>query len=167
MNAAALSQVPNVLLVDSDNTVRGTVASVCRDLNVAQVAQATSVALGEQWLKTGSLNGLVLSLGEEAAALALLTKLRGGGFPCGPDVAVVVMAHACTPDLAKQLKQFGVRRLLLQPFKLRDVIETLEQLRAEGASGSAKGIAPVSAVDGAGVAGAAKAVDPVEAVGSH
>jgi DNA-binding NtrC family response regulator len=176
MSIASLPRAPNVLLVDLDSTVRVTLASVCRDLNVARVFQATSIGLGEQWLKTGSPKGLVLSMSEEAAALALLTKLRAGDFPCGPDIAVVVMAHACTPDLAKRLKQFGVRRLLLQPFKLRDVIETLEQLWPEGGSEAAKPANPVKAAEPAGVAQVAEpvdsvegaeAVEPIETVESH
>ncbi|AOW14871.1 hypothetical protein LPB72_20825 [Hydrogenophaga crassostreae] len=136
MSIAAFAKAPKILLVDADNTVRGTVASVCRDLNVARVTQATSVSMAEQHLRTGRLSGLVLSMGEEVAALALLTRLRAGDFPCGPEVAVVVMAHECTADLARQLKALKVRRLLLQPFKLRDVIQTLEQLWEEGVGSS-------------------------------
>lgn len=163
MSISGLSNAPIVLLVDSDNTVRGTVASVCRDLNVARVIQATSVAQAVHWLNTGSLKGLVLSMREEDEALALLTNLRAGDFPCGPDVAVAVMAHTCTPELARQLKQLGVRRLLLQPFKLRDVIQTLEGLWTGEASKDAKPARIADAVepnDGNKAAPASEAVEP-------
>lgn len=128
MNSLRLSVAPVVLLVEPDNTVRGTVASVCRDLGIAKVHQGLSVASGEQWLMAGRPKGLVLSMSEEGAALALLERLRAGEFPCGPSIPVVCMAHACTAELADRLKGLNVRRLLLHPFKLRDVIQTIEQL---------------------------------------
>ena len=134
MSAQGISLAPVVLLVEPDNTVRGTVASVCRDLGIAKVQQGISVASAEQWLKAGRPKGLMLSMSEEAAALALLGKLRAGEFPCGPHIAVVAMAHSCTAELADRLKALNVRRLLLHPFKLRDVIQTIEQLAPEEGS---------------------------------
>lgn len=135
MSVLGIAVVPVVLLIEPDNTVRGTVASVCRDLGIAKVHQAISVAAGEQWLKTGRPQGVVLSMSEGDAALALMERVRAGEFAGGADLPVVTMAHACTQELAEQLKALQVRRLLLHPFKLRDVIETIEQLSpAEGAS---------------------------------
>ena len=122
-----------VLLIEPENLIRGTVASVCRDLGLVQVIQATSVAQGEQALKSRSVQGVVLSLSDEAAALSLLTRLRAGELGCAVDLAAVVLAHGCTAVLAAQLKALDVRRLLLQPFKLREVIHTLEQLWPETA----------------------------------
>lgn len=172
MSIAAFAKAPKILLVDADNTVRGTVASVCRDLNVARVTQATSVSMAELHLRTGHLSGLVLSMGEETAALALLTRLRAGDFPCGPGVAVVVMAHECSADLAQRLKALKVRRLLLQPFKLRDVIQTLEQLWLDGegqkgppdeAAKASESTAPSNGAEPVAAAEAVESVDPTEA----
>ena len=129
--AAAGASLRRVLLIEPENLVRGTVASACRDLALVQVIQATSVAQGEQAIKSHSVQGMVLSLSDEGAALSLLRRLRAGELGCAANLAVAVLAHGCTPDLAVQLKTLDVRRLLLQPFKLRDVIHTLENLWPE------------------------------------
>lgn len=118
----------HVLLIEPDGLVRGTVASVCRDLQIAQVRQMISVASAEQWLKTGMPQALLISLGEGDSALDFLTRLRAGEFRCKADMPVVVMARAVDAELVVRLKELDVRRLLLQPFKVHDVIHTMEQL---------------------------------------
>lgn len=125
MNAAGR---PQVLLIEPDGLVRGTVASVCRELQLVRLQQAISVAQGEKWMQTHADHGLLLSLAERDAALALLTRLRAGELRCEPDIPVAVMVHGADADLVARLKELDVRRLLLQPFRLRDVVHTLEQL---------------------------------------
>ncbi|MDR7096920.1 hypothetical protein [Hydrogenophaga laconesensis] len=117
-----------VLLIEPDGLVRGTVASVCRELQLVRLQQATSVAQGEKWMQSNADHGLLLSLTERDAALALLARLRAGGLRCGADIPVAVMVHGADADLVSRLKELDVRRLLLQPFRLRDVVHTLEQL---------------------------------------
>lgn len=119
---------PQVLLIEPDGLVRGTVASVCRELQLVRLKQATSIAQGEKWMRTNTDSGLLLSLAERDAALTLLTRLRAGAFRCAPDTPVAAMVHGADEDLVVQLKKLDVRRLLLQPFRLRDVVHTLEQL---------------------------------------
>lgn len=126
--SSAHAALPKVLLVEPDGLVRGTVASVCRELQLARVRQEISVSAGEQWLKTGTPKALLLSLSEGEAALDFLTRLRAGALRCDADLPVVAMAREGNAALVLRLKELDVRRLLLQPFKLRDVIHTLEQL---------------------------------------
>ena len=117
-----------VLLIEPDGLVRGTVASVCRELQLVRLQQVTSVAQGEKWLQSNADHGLLLSLTEREAALALLTRLRAGELRCEADIPVAVMVHGADAELVTLLKELDVRRLLLQPFRLRDVVHTLEQL---------------------------------------
>lgn len=117
-----------VLLIEPDGLVRGTVASVCRELQLVRLQQVTSVAQGEKWLQSNADHGLLLSLTEREAALALLTRLRAGELRCEADIPVAVMVHGADAELVTRLKELDVRRLLLQPFRLRDVVHTLEQL---------------------------------------
>ncbi len=117
-----------VLVVEPDGVVRSTVASVVRELELAQVHQAASIPLGTQMLTDTPVDALVLSLVDTDAALDLLTRLRAGEFPSKSGIPVVVMAPACDGPLAMRLKQLEVRRLLLTPFKIRDVVQTLEAL---------------------------------------
>ena len=119
---------PQILLIEPDGLVRGTVASVCRELQLVRLQQVTSVAQGEKWLQSNADHGLLLSLAERDAALALLTRLRAGELRCEADIPVAVMVHGADADLVTRLKELDVRRLLLQPFRLRDVVHTLEQL---------------------------------------
>lgn len=117
-----------VLLIEPDGLVRGTVASVCREMQIARVRQAISIASAEQWLKTGAPQALLMSLVEGDAALDFMTRLRAGAFRCDADIPVVAMARVVDTALVARLKALDVRRLLLQPFRLHDVIHTLEQL---------------------------------------
>jgi len=117
-----------LLLIEPDGLVRSTVASVCRYLHLARVRQITSVTLGEEWLKSGKPDGLLISLTEGDASLAFLTRLREGGLRCDPTMPVAAMAREADAALVTRLKELDVRRFLLQPFKLRDVIHTVEQL---------------------------------------
>lgn len=123
--SAALREL---LLIEPDGLVRSTVASVCRDVQLARVCQITSVALGEEWLKSGKPDGLLISLTESDASLAFLTRLREGKLRCDPAMPVAAMAREADAALVTRLKELDVRRFLLQPFKLRDVIHTVEQL---------------------------------------
>lgn len=119
-----------MLVVEPDGVVRSTVASVVRELELAQVHQAASVPLGAQVLAESAVDALVLSLADTDAALELLTRLRAGEFVSRADIPVVVLASACDGPLALRLKQLEVLRLLLTPFKIRDVVQTLEGLKA-------------------------------------
>lgn len=117
-----------VLLIEHDRLVRGTVASVCRDMQIASVRQEISIASAEQWLKTGAPQALLISLTEGDAALDFLTRLRASVFCCDANIPVAAMTPVVNAALVARLKQLDVRRLLLQPFRLHDVIHTLEQL---------------------------------------
>ena len=119
---------PQVLLIEPDGLVRGTVASVCRELQLVRLRQATSIAQGEKWMQSNVDHGLLLSLSERDAALVLLTRLRAGELCCEADIPVAVMVAGADAELVTRLKELNVRRLLLQPFRLRDVVHTLEQL---------------------------------------
>lgn len=128
MSASPRASSRKLMLVEPDGLVRSTVASVCRDMQLARVRQITSVAMGEQWLKSGKPDGLLISLTEGDASLAFLTRLREGGLRCDPALRVAVMAREADAALVARLKELDVRRFLLQPFRLRDVIHTVEQL---------------------------------------
>lgn len=128
------SPTHSMLVLEPDAVVRSTVAAVVRELELAQVQQAASVPLGTQVLTETAVDALVLSLADTEAALELLTRLRAGEFPSRADIPVVVLAPACDGPLALRLRQLEVLRLLLTPFKIRDVVQTLEALAPEPAS---------------------------------
>lgn len=145
MNTQLPGSTVNVLLVDSDNMVRSIVASVCRDMKLVRLRQAASLALGEQYLLSQRVQGLMLSMAEGDKAIDLLECLRAGEFVCDVEIAVMVMADACTKDQVLRLKALNVRRLLLQPFRLRDIVHTVEQLWPSDKPSAARRVASVVA----------------------
>ena len=144
MNTARSVKPPHILLIEPDNLVRGTLAGVCRDLGLARVHQATSVAAATGWLDSRDLQGILVALDEEGVAMELLTAVRAGKYACPAKLVIAVMSSTCTVETAKALKALDVMRFLLQPFKLRDAILTLEQMGV-----AAKAVVPTSAVNDA------------------
>jgi DNA-binding NarL/FixJ family response regulator len=88
------------------------------------VHQAATLAIGQQMLQAQRMDALLVSLAEGEAALALLARLRESH----PKMQMAVMATSANAAIVQQLKALGIRRLLLQPFKIRDVVLTVEAL---------------------------------------
>ena len=126
-----------LLLVEPDNLVRNTVAGVCRQLQLAQVHQAASVAVAQQMLRTQAMDLWMLSLSEVDAALDLIARLRASEFATPRDAPVAVMATTAHAEVVQRLKALKIRRLLLQPFKVHDVVYTVEALCTSAAAGKA------------------------------
>lgn len=119
-----------VLLVEPHAVLRGTVAAVARDLDVVEVHAVASVAAARRTLAELRPDVLVLSLDEGEAAFALLQALRTAGERRGAETAVAVTATACDAPTASRLRALDVRRLLLKPFKVRSVVDTVSGLCA-------------------------------------
>lgn len=131
MSQSHNASTQTMLLVEPDGVVRSTVTAVVRELELAQVHQAASIHMATKVLTNTAVDALVLSLVDNDAALDLLIRLRAGEFPSKADIPVMVMAPACDGALALRLKELVVSRLLLRPFKIRDVVQTLETLVPE------------------------------------
>lgn len=117
-------RLPQLLLIEPDRLVRSTVSSVCRGLDLAQVHQAASLAIGQQMLQAQRMDAVLISLAEGEAALALLARLRASHAR----LPMAVMATSADAQTVQRLKALRIRRLLLQPFKIRDVVMTVEAL---------------------------------------
>ncbi|MFN3737021.1 hypothetical protein [Hydrogenophaga sp.] len=117
-----------LLVVEPDALVRGTLCAVCRDLDLAQMAQASSVAIAEQRLTEQAFDGLLVSIDDTDSGLTLLRRLRTGAWPTRTDAPVAVMANGCDAATAHALRDLGVRRILLRPFKIRDAVHTVQRL---------------------------------------
>lgn len=117
-----------LLLVEPHQLVRSTVAAVARDLRLARIEQATSVEAAGQRMRLARYHALVLALDDTDAALALLARLRAGELASSADIPVIALASGCSAELARQLKTHQVRRLLLKPFKVKLLLESIEGL---------------------------------------
>ncbi len=124
MSPSVQGRLPQLLLIEPDRMVRSSVSSVCRGMDLAQVHQAATLAIGLQMLQAQRMDALLVSLAEGEAALSLLARLRESH----PKMQMAVMATSANAAIVQQLKALGIRRLLLQPFKIRDVVLTVEAL---------------------------------------
>lgn len=124
MTSSVHGALPQLLLIEPDRMVRSSVSSVCRGMDLAQVHQAATLAIGQQMLQAQRMDAVLASLAEGEAALALLARLRESH----PRMQMAVMATSANAAIVQQLKALGIRRLLLQPFKIRDVVLTVEAL---------------------------------------
>ncbi|WP_288253581.1 hypothetical protein [uncultured Hydrogenophaga sp.] len=124
MTSSVHGALPQLLLIEPDRMVRSSVTSVCRGMDLAQVHQAATLAIGQQMLQAQRMDAVLASLAEGEAALALLARLRESH----PRMQMAVMAASANAAIVQQLKALGIRRLLLQPFKIRDVVLTVEAL---------------------------------------
>lgn len=128
LNADAL---PQLLLVEPDSLVRSTVSGVCIQLGLAQVHQAASVAVAEQVLANQPCDLVLISLSEEEPAFRLLEQLRAGSYVSSSQIPVAATTRTAGADLVTKVRAVQVRRLLLQPYKIRDVVHTVESIAAE------------------------------------
>ncbi len=129
------SHPPTFLLIEPQALLRTTVAGVARDLRGIEVVAAAGVAAGARLLRDRRIDGLLLALDEGDEALGLLERVRAGGFSCRSDLPVAAFAAACDLATAARLKALEVRRVLIKPYRVRQVFETVERL-AQGEPGA-------------------------------
>lgn len=118
----------NLLLVEPQTLIRSTVVAVARELHLPRIEDVSNINAASLRLSTTRYDGLLLSLDDQAAALALLQRLRAGQLVTPADTPVIVMAASCNAETAALMKQHGVSRLLLKPFKVKTVLESIEAL---------------------------------------
>lgn len=121
----------NLLLVEPQSMVRSTVVAVARELRLPRIDDTSSVEVARQRLACTRYDGLLLSLDEQDRAIALLERLRAGELVTPADTPVVVMVAGCNTGLAMTLKQLEVSRLLIKPFKVKTVLETIDALASQ------------------------------------
>lgn len=121
----------SLLLAVPQSLLRRTVADVARSLQLADVHEVASVAAAERLMETESFDALLLDLDAGAAALDLLVRVRERRTRCAPTLPIAVLAAVCTAEHIARLKQLEVRRVLLTPFKVKDMVTSITALRAE------------------------------------
>lgn len=119
-----------ILLIEPSSLSGGIIVSTARQLNLRSVNLVSSVRVARQKFDFEDFSGVILSLEEDNEALLLLENLRAAQFAAvNPQVPIVVIASSVTSALALKMKTLDVRRVLLKPFKVRDVITTIQRLQ--------------------------------------
>ncbi|RBA23087.1 histidine kinase [Herminiimonas fonticola] len=120
------SELQNILLVEKNHMVGSVIASTARQLNLATVRKVASISNAQQYLSNETFSGLIATIEDEIADLQFLYALRNSSFKGAPDMPVVVITPACDEEFAVKLKTLQVSRILIKPFKVRDVISAIE-----------------------------------------
>jgi len=128
VSAGSESELPSLLVVEPDFLMRRIIVSVVRDMALARPSEALGIAPAERLLQSTAYDALLLAMSADDAALTLLAQLRQGRCTCAAATPVAVATAQCDAGLVQQLHALGVRRVLIKPFKVKDVIETVTRL---------------------------------------
>lgn len=102
--------------------------AVANELGIARIVEATSLDSARHRLSEEAFDGCVISLGDERREVDLLRALRAGDLASQPDVPVAVMTADCDAGMVVVLKELQVSRIVLKPFKVKTILETITQL---------------------------------------
>ncbi len=124
----------DMLLVEPETLLRRTVALTARSLGMAQVHEAASTAQAQRLLKAQAFHGVVIAIdatpGDAVGPLDLVDELRRGGTRSAPSVPIAVMVEQCDAALLMALRERGVARIILKPFRARELLDTFSQFSA-------------------------------------
>ena len=118
----------SLLLVEPQFVLRSTVTSVARSMDVGEIHAAPSREAASQMLLGRRFDAFVIAVDSDGEGLKLINAIRAGTGRSPSDAAVVVMADFCDERAIAAFKQLKVRRVLLKPFKVKDVLETIQAL---------------------------------------
>jgi len=119
---------PPILLLEPHSLTASIIVSTARQLDLPPVRQVSSVRNAQQQLAAQGFLGMVLSLDDAEPAVALLEQVRNAQLAVPAQMPVAVTTAQVDASTAVKMKALQVRRVLLKPFKVRDVIATLEML---------------------------------------
>lgn len=128
-------QEPCLCLVHDDGMVRSIVASVARELNLPPVRVFSSPDAAYKQIPGQSLDALMI-LAEGQEAVAFLKKLRTGELNWSVNTPLAILAPPSSSGQIAQLIGFKPARLLLTPFRIKDLITTLEYMTQREAATS-------------------------------
>lgn len=120
----------DVLLVEPTTLLRRTVALTIRSLGLAEITEAATYPAGREISGRRAFQGAVVAVdtGNEQGVcegLSLVQRIRAGDSACAPSIPVAVLVDACNAELLQVLRSCGVSRILIKPFRARDVIDTI------------------------------------------
>jgi CheY-like chemotaxis protein len=117
-----------VLLVEPHFVMRNTVASVARQLRLAEIHEATSHENALRLLQTDVYDALLADLGDALGGVALVQRVREGETLCERDLPIAVMAAQLDAATVALFKALSVQRIMVKPFKVKTAVEVLASL---------------------------------------
>jgi len=124
-------KLKQLLLVEPQSLFRRTLATVARQLKVADVVETSSYEAAQNLLETQRFDGLMLAVGDGVASLNLLQSLRMGKTRNTRVLPLALMAEAIDTDTIEVFRTMSPQRILLVPFKVKTALEVVTGLVAE------------------------------------
>lgn len=132
LNATSKSMRPyKLLLLEPHFVTRRTVVSVARSFERLEVRESSGIESAEQLLEFTPFDGFVIALGEQLEGLGLISRIRAGQTSSDVNAAVAVTAEGCDVETIQKLRELAVRRVMLKPFKVKTILETISAFSAE------------------------------------
>ncbi|QOL50001.1 ANTAR domain-containing protein [Massilia litorea] len=128
-----------VLLVEPANLLRQSVSLTMRSLGTAEVIEAANYATATQACQLRRFDGAIITVAwppsrEACKGLVLIQEIRAGQYAVGQSVPISVLVEVCDAELLHMLRTQMVTRILIKPFRVRDVIDTIDTMRTKAPS---------------------------------
>jgi CheY-like chemotaxis protein len=126
----------DMLLLEPVTLLRRTVCLTARSLALGEVHEAASDATAQRLLYGKPFHGAVFASANLPAGdavhpgLALLDLVRNGYSASRRDIPIAVMLDHVTPDLLDALRLRQVSRVIVKPFRARDLLDTFAEFAA-------------------------------------
>jgi CheY-like chemotaxis protein len=117
-----------LLLVEPDSMMRRTVASVARSMGLGDIREASSLDAAQALLHARAFDGVVVALADDGGGLDLLRDIRQGTFETARDCPAIALVGHCDPGRVQALGALRVQRVILKPFKVKTVLDSIAQL---------------------------------------
>jgi len=123
-----------ILLVEPEHLLRRTVALTVRSLGTAEIMEAATYPVAHELCARRGFDGAVIALEwplsqEQHRGLTLIQQIRSGDSASLPSIPIAVLIESCTAETIQLLRSCGVGRILIKPFRVRDVVDTIDGMR--------------------------------------
>lgn len=130
---------PDVLLVEPVTLLRRTVSLTIRSLGLAAITEAATYPTAREFCGVRPFAGAVIAVDLPAAGgvcegLSLVQRIRSGESASAASMPIAVLVEACNAELLQVLRGCGVSRVLIKPFRARDVIDTIGAMARQAQS---------------------------------
>jgi CheY-like chemotaxis protein len=123
-----------VLLVEPAHLPRRTVSLTVHSLGTAAVTEAATYTTAQQLCEGQRFDGAVVALdwppeGGVCRGLSLIQQIRSGQSASAASIPVAALVESCNAELLQVLRECAISRILIKPFRVRDVIDTIDNMR--------------------------------------
>jgi len=123
-----------ILLVEPAHLLRRTVSLTVHSLGTAEVTEAAAYATAQQLCEGQRFDGAVVALDWPpqdgvCRGLSLIQQIRSGESASAASIPVAALVDSCNAELLQVLRACGISRILIKPFRVRDVIDTIDGMR--------------------------------------